>query len=368
MSAGTSPADQFLGKLSSDVFREMAEIEQENNTLMLQLKRDKLRAEIDALKMTNRQALFNEIERREKMTQARLEWELEQDLKRQAAIERKQQSEIRQKQIEAALKREEERRIQREKDEEMARLNAEKEKEKEEKRQKLEEQKKERAISLVQVNRLKPTLMAVTRPLKPKRIPSASALMQTTNLGDNMLLAARQGQDIASLIEAAKPQAVVEEVKVEEAPKPEEQPAEEKIVEKPAPIEDLYILKGIHGIAGRLIVKLIPTDNESKTIYQREGGQLPSGHKIVKIYTDSIVTKKDEWPEETLFFSGSAMMMSENKKEARPESKNNDKVAEKDVKATKTKPADAKTDAGTNNPEKSDAKTVKETKDSPEKK
>ena len=56
-----------------------AEMERENSTLMLQLKREQLRSEIDALKTSNRQMLFDEIERREKMTQARLEWELAQD-------------------------------------------------------------------------------------------------------------------------------------------------------------------------------------------------------------------------------------------------------------------------------------------------
>ena len=118
MDMSKPPNEQILGKISSDVFREMAEMERENNSLMLQLKREQLRSEIDALKTSNRQMLFDEIERREKMTQARLEWELAQDLKRQEALERKQKAEIRQKQIEAALKREEDRRIQKMKDEE----------------------------------------------------------------------------------------------------------------------------------------------------------------------------------------------------------------------------------------------------------
>lgn len=127
MNLSTPPSEQILGKVSSDIFREMAEMERENSTLMLQLKREQLRSEIDALKTSNRQMLFDEIERREKMTQARLEWELAQDLKRQEALERKQRAEIRQKQIEAALKREEDRRIQKMKDEEAARIQKEKE-------------------------------------------------------------------------------------------------------------------------------------------------------------------------------------------------------------------------------------------------
>ena len=128
-----TPSDQVLGKVSSNIFREMAEMERENNSLALQLKREGLRAEIDALKANNRQMLFDEIERREKMTQARLEWELAQDLKRQEALERKQRAEIRQKQIEAALKREEDRRIQKMKDEEAERKRKEEELEKQKK-------------------------------------------------------------------------------------------------------------------------------------------------------------------------------------------------------------------------------------------
>ena len=284
MSLSTAPNEQFLGKLSSDVFREMAEIEQENNTLMLQLKRDKLRSEIDALKTSNRQNLFNEIERREKMTQARLEWELEQELKRQAAVERKQMAEIRQKQIEAALKREEERRIQREKEEEMARLKAEEEKKAAEKKLMKEEKKKQDANSMTLVrNKIKPNLQAVVRPPKPKRAPSEESMMRKANFGETLLALKKAGKNVADFTPS---EITVQDLKTEEP-------------EKITPIKDLYIIRGINGTDGHLVVKLISLENE-KVLYQSLGNELPSGHKITKIARDGITVKKGKAKEEFL--------------------------------------------------------------------
>lgn len=283
MSLSSSPNEQFLGKLSSDVFREMAEIEQENNTLMLQLKRDKLRSEIDALKTSNRQNLFNEIERREKMTQARLEWELEQELKRQAAVERKQMAEIRQKQIEAALKREEERRIQREKEEEMARLKAEEEKKAAEKKLLEEEKKKQDANSMTLVrNKIKPNLQAVVRPPKPQRAPSEESMLRKANFGESLLAWKKAGKDVS---EFAPEDASVQDLKTEE--------------EKITPIKELYAIRGINGTDGHLVVKLVALEDE-KVLYQSTGNELPSGHKITKIAKDGITVKRGKAKEEFL--------------------------------------------------------------------
>lgn len=288
MSLSSSPNEQFLGKLSSDVFREMAEIEQENNTLMLQLKRDKLRSEIDALKTSNRQNLFNEIERREKMTQARLEWELEQELKRQAAVERKQMAEIRQKQIEAALKREEERRIQREKEEEMARLKAEEEKKAAEKKLMEEEKKKQDANSMTLVrNKIKPNLQAVVRPPKPQRAPSEESMMRKANFGESLLALKKAGKDVSEFVPA---DITAQDLKADEQ-------------EKDTPIKELYIIRGINGTDGHLVVKLVAIEDE-KVLYQSMGNELPSGHKITKIARDGITVKKGKAKEEFLPYTG----------------------------------------------------------------
>ncbi|MBR1777663.1 MAG: hypothetical protein IJ752_03650 [Alphaproteobacteria bacterium] len=265
----TPPSEQILGRVSSDVFREMAEMERENSALMLQLKREKLRSEIDALKTSNRQMLFDEIERREKMTQARLEWELAQDLKRQEALERKQKAEIRQKQIEAALKREEDRRIQKMKDEEAARVQKEKEAAAEAERKKEELKKKYDAASMVQVNELKPVLMAATRPAKVKRSASSLVPAKLTAAGEDLLSKKKAGE------------ALVTEVPVDEN-------AEKAPVREPA--SALYAVAEIRGTAGTLIAKLISKKDRS-TFFAKQSTILPSGHTVINIDKDFVMVQ-----------------------------------------------------------------------------
>ena len=260
------PNEQILGKLSSDVFREMAEMERENNSLMLQLKREQLRSEIDALKTSNRQALFEEIERREKMTQARLEWELSQDLKRQEALERKQKAEIRQKQIEAALKREEDRRIQKMKDEELARLEKEKKLAKEEEAKKEELRKKYDAISLAQLKGLQPTLIAATRPAKIKRTASSRVSVMLTAVGEDMLSKKKAGE------------ALTTEISVEDG----------KVVEAREPASSLYSVTEIRGAGGVLIAKLVYKKNKT-TLFAKKSTILPTGHTVVSIDKDFVM-------------------------------------------------------------------------------
>lgn len=265
----TPPSDQILGKISSDVFREMAEMERENNSLMLQLKREQLRSEIDALKTSNRQTLFDEIERREKMTQARLEWELAQDLKRQEALERKQKAEIRQKQIEAALKREEDRRIQRMKEEEQAQQRKEKAEAEEKERKKQELRKKYDAAALVQAKELKPTLIAATRPAKIKRTASSRVSMQLTATGDEMLTKKKAGEalTVSKSTEDGNTGALERE-----------------------PASSLYAVTEIRGTAGTLIAKLI-SKKDKATFFAKQSTILPTGHTVVSIDKDFVIVQ-----------------------------------------------------------------------------
>lgn len=265
MNLSTPPSEQILGKVSSDIFREMAEMERENNTLSLQLKREQLRSEIDALKSANRQMLFDEIERREKMTQARLEWELAQDLKRQEALERKQKAEIRQKQIEAALKREEERRIQKLKDEEAARIQKEKEEQMKQEQERAELRKKYDAATIVRVNNLKPTLMAITRPPKVKRSPSTRISRTLTASGEDMLTKKKAGQALTTEVSA-------EEDKNREA------------------ATNLYAVSEIRGTAGSLIAKLI-SKKDRTTFFVKKSTILPTGHTVIDIDKDFVLVQ-----------------------------------------------------------------------------
>ena len=261
-----SPSDQVLGKVSSDVFREMAEMERENNSLALQLKREGLRAEIDALKANNRQMLFDEIERREKMTQARLEWELAQDLKRQEALERKQRAEIRQKQIEAALKREEDRRIQKMKDEEAERKRKEEELEKQKEAERAELKKKYEAASIARLNNLKPNLIAATRPPKIKRSPSSLVSRTLTAGGEDLLNKKKAGEALTT--------ATVDD--------------KQDNLKKQDPASTLYAVAEIRGTAGSLIAKLI-SKKDKTTFFAKKSTILPTGHTVIDINKDYVL-------------------------------------------------------------------------------
>lgn len=270
MNLSTPPSEQILGKVSSDIFREMAEMERENNTLMLQLKREQLRSEIDALKTSNRQMLFDEIERREKMTQARLEWELAQDLKRQEALERKQRAEIRQKQIEAALKREEDRRIQKMKEEEAAQTEKEKREKEEQKKQRAELKKKYDAASLVRLNSLKPVLMAATKPAKIKRSTTSRIPKALTSTGEDLLTKKRAGEALTVTVSA-------DEAK-ENGGVPQESASK------------LYAVSEIRGTAGSLIAKLI-SKKDKTTFFAKKTTILPTGHTVIDIDKDYVLVQ-----------------------------------------------------------------------------
>lgn len=291
------PNDAVIGKVSSDVFREMAEVERENTNLELQLKREQLRSSLNALKATNRQMLFNEIERREKMTQARLEWELNQDMKRQDALERKQQAEIRQKQIEAALRREEDRRIEKlKKEEEEAKAEiAKKEAEEERKRQELK--KKYEVASLVRLNNLKPTLVEVARPSKIKRVPSERASEQLTATGET-LLAKKQVGGVGGASGVSN---------------------EEEAAVRVPPAGTLYAVMEVSGVGGTLVARVL-NKNDKSTFYVKKDQVLPSGHVVVSVSKDYILVQNGANKEIVGFQTAGLGSMELVRETSRPES------------------------------------------------
>ncbi len=86
----TTPAEQLLGLVDADVFREMAAIERENALLTLRAKREKLLSEIEAAKAQQRKNQLDELERREVITRNRINWEIEQEI---AALQREKERE-----------------------------------------------------------------------------------------------------------------------------------------------------------------------------------------------------------------------------------------------------------------------------------
>ena len=202
------------------------------------------------------------------VAQARLEWELAQDLKRQEALERKQKAEIRQKQIEAALKREEDRRIQKMKDEERARQEKEKEQAKQEEAKKEELRKKYDAISLAQVKGLQPTLIAATRPAKIKRTASSRVSVLLTAAGEDMLAKKKAGEALTT-----------------DAPT-----GEGTVEEKREPASALYAVTEIRGAGGTLIAKLV-SKKDKTTFFAKKSTILPTGHTVINIDKDFVMVQ-----------------------------------------------------------------------------
>lgn len=296
-----SPSDNIVGKLSSDIFREMAEMERENNTLSLQLKKEALQAEIDNLKASKRKSLFDEIERREKMTQARLEWELAQDLKRQEALERKQRAEIRQEQIRAALKAEEERRKKAEEDKARAERERIQKAEDEKKAKEAEERERVHAAALAANSKLVPVQISVARPDKLKR-PA-----ELKDRSSHVVMAAegKEGQRSAAALAAAAAAAATSKT---------EEKAE---VKKIPPAGSLYAISEIRGTAGTLIAKLISKTDKSSFFVKKET-ILPSGHIVLNITKDYILLRHGV-KEEIVGFSSGGLVMQEKQPESEPE-------------------------------------------------
>lgn len=268
MKLSQQPNDAVIGKVTSDIFREMAEVERENNNLALQLKREELKAQLNTLKAKNREVLFNEIQEREKMTQARLEWELQQDLKRQEALERKQNAEIRQKQIEAALKAQEDRRIEQMKREEAERKAKEEAEQRKVEAEKEELKKKYEAASIVRLNSLKPTLIEAVRPQKIKRVPSERVSTKLTESGEELLLKKNNGEELKLGLASGT----------------------ENDMPKIEPASQLYGILEISGVGNTLVAKIL-SKKDNSTFYVKKNQKLPSNHEVIEIKKDYVLVQ-----------------------------------------------------------------------------
>lgn len=86
------PSEQLLGRITPEVFQEMADLERGNTFLKLQLEKEKLKNDLEQLKATYRQKRLDEIAKREDVVRTRIQWWQEQE-KLRLAIEQKQQEE-----------------------------------------------------------------------------------------------------------------------------------------------------------------------------------------------------------------------------------------------------------------------------------
>ncbi|MBO7333065.1 MAG: hypothetical protein J6U64_05320 [Alphaproteobacteria bacterium] len=102
------PSEQLLGRITSEVFHEMADLERGNVFLKLQAQREQLKNDLEKLKAQYRQARLDEIEKRENVIRSRVVWMQEQERLRQEILEKKLKLEmLEQEKEEAELRKEE---------------------------------------------------------------------------------------------------------------------------------------------------------------------------------------------------------------------------------------------------------------------
>ena len=94
------PSEQLLGRITSEVFHEMADLERGNVFLKLQAQREQLKNDVEALKAKYRDARLAEIEKRENVIRTRVKWQQEQEQIRQEIAEKKLKTELLEKQLE----------------------------------------------------------------------------------------------------------------------------------------------------------------------------------------------------------------------------------------------------------------------------
>lgn len=87
------PSEQLLGRVTTEVFQEMADIERGNTFLKLQMQKENLRNDLEKLKATYRQSRLEEINKRESIIKDRIKWWQEQEEKRMA-LEKKKAEEL----------------------------------------------------------------------------------------------------------------------------------------------------------------------------------------------------------------------------------------------------------------------------------
>ena len=93
------PSEQLLGRITSEVFHEMADLERGNVFLKLQTQREQLKNDLEKLKAAYRQARLDEIEKRENVIRTRVEWMQEHERIRQEILDKKMQTELLEKKI-----------------------------------------------------------------------------------------------------------------------------------------------------------------------------------------------------------------------------------------------------------------------------
>ena len=106
VSVNDTPSEQLLGRLTPEVFQEMAELERDNAYLKLQIQKEQMKNDLENVRANYRQARLDEISKREEVVRSRIQWWQEQEkLRQEVEKERQEAEEIKNKAAEAeALK------------------------------------------------------------------------------------------------------------------------------------------------------------------------------------------------------------------------------------------------------------------------
>lgn len=86
------PSEQLLGRISTEVFQEMADLERGNVFLKLQTQKEQMKNDLEKLKATYRQARLDEISKREDVVRSRISWWQEQEKIRVEADKKKEEA------------------------------------------------------------------------------------------------------------------------------------------------------------------------------------------------------------------------------------------------------------------------------------
>ena len=79
LSSKDMPSEQLLGRITTEVFQEMADLERGNVFLKLQSQKEELKNNLEALRAKYRQARLDEIAKREDVVRSRINWWQEQE-------------------------------------------------------------------------------------------------------------------------------------------------------------------------------------------------------------------------------------------------------------------------------------------------
>ncbi len=86
------PSEQLLGRITSEVFQEMADLERGNAFLKLQMQKETLRNDLEKLKTQYRESRLAEISKREDIIKERIKWWQEQEEQRLLLEKKKQEA------------------------------------------------------------------------------------------------------------------------------------------------------------------------------------------------------------------------------------------------------------------------------------